>query len=138
MIVTRLITDEFDDDAEKLLDYFEATWIGAPKKRGTGRKKPEFPLELWNVYDRVCADLPRSNNSIEDWHHAFADRVAIAHPTITSWLTRSDANNLSLKSKLRKFVKATNRSRRKRCIESSTKDSSVWLMITPMWVWENI
>ena len=78
-----LITDEFDDDAEKLLDYFEATWIGAPKKRGTGRKKPAFPLELWNVYDRVCADLPRSNNSIEGWHHAFADRVAIAHPTIT-------------------------------------------------------
>ena len=78
-----LITDEFDDDAEKLLDYFEATWIGAPKKRGTGRKKTEFPLELWNVYDRVCADLPRSNNSIEGWHHAFADRVAIAHPTIT-------------------------------------------------------
>lgn len=77
-----LIADEFDDDADKLLDYFEATWIGQPKKRGTGRKKPEFPLELWNVYDRVCTNLPRSNNSIEGWHQAFAKRVAIVHPSI--------------------------------------------------------
>ena len=78
-----LIADDFtDDDAEKLLDYFEATWIGEPKKRGTGRKKPDFPIELWNVYDRVCTNLPRSNNSIEGWHQAFAQRVSIAHPTI--------------------------------------------------------
>lgn len=77
-----LIADEFDDDADKFLDYFEATWIGQRKKRGAGRKKPMFPLELWNVYDRVCADLPRSNNSIEGWHQAFATRVAIVHPSI--------------------------------------------------------
>ena len=49
---------------------------------GTGRKKPEFAIELWNVYDRVSANLPRSNNSIEGWHNAFAKRVSIVHPTI--------------------------------------------------------
>lgn len=37
---------------------------------------------LWNVYDRVMANLPRSNNSVEGWHNAFANRVAVAHPTI--------------------------------------------------------
>ena len=31
----------------------------------------------------MFTDLPRSNNSIKGWHHAFTDRVAIAHPTIT-------------------------------------------------------
>jgi hypothetical protein len=50
---------------------------------GAGRKKSLFSMELWNVYDRVSTNLPRSNNSIEGWHNAFATRVSIAHPTIT-------------------------------------------------------
>jgi hypothetical protein len=49
---------------------------------GAGRKKPKFPIELWNVHDRVSSNLPRSNNSIEGWHNAFARRVSIVHPTI--------------------------------------------------------
>jgi hypothetical protein len=35
------------------------------------------------MYDRVVQDLPRSNNSIEGWHHAFNNRVSIKHPSIT-------------------------------------------------------
>ncbi|CAF1687786.1 unnamed protein product, partial [Adineta ricciae] len=78
-----LIIDDFtDDDADEFLDYFEKTWIGERKRRGTGRKSPQFPIELWNVYDRVSENLPRTNNSIEGWHNAFAQRVSIAHPTI--------------------------------------------------------
>ena len=49
---------------------------------GVGRKKPQFDHKLWNIYDRVIADLPRSNNSVEGWHSAFANRVTITHPTI--------------------------------------------------------
>ncbi|CAM4830841.1 unnamed protein product [Rotaria magnacalcarata] len=78
-----LIADDFDDDADDFLGYFEKTWIGEPKKRGTGRKKPLFTIELWNVYDRTVANLPRSNNSIEGWHNAFAKRVAIVHPSVS-------------------------------------------------------
>ena len=37
---------------------------------------------MWNVYGRVMSNLPRSNNSVEGWHNAFATRVAIAHPII--------------------------------------------------------
>ena len=50
---------------------------------GTSRKKPMFPIELWNGYDRTIMNLPRSNNSIEGWHNAFAKRVAIVHPSVT-------------------------------------------------------
>ncbi|CAM4849508.1 unnamed protein product [Rotaria magnacalcarata] len=71
-----LICDQFDDDADDLLDYFEKTWIG------TGREKPQFDHKLWNVYDRVTATVPRSNNSVEGWHNAFANRVSISHPNI--------------------------------------------------------
>ncbi|CAF3268236.1 unnamed protein product, partial [Rotaria sp. Silwood2] len=36
---------------------------------------------LWNIHDRVAAAVPRSNNSVEGWHNAFANRVSISHPT---------------------------------------------------------
>ncbi|CAF4693073.1 unnamed protein product, partial [Rotaria socialis] len=78
-----LIADDFEDEVDDFLGYFEKIWIGKPEKRGTSRKKPLFPIEIWNVYDRAVANLPRSNNSIEGWHNAFEKRVAIVHPTIT-------------------------------------------------------
>ncbi|CAF3339785.1 unnamed protein product [Rotaria socialis] len=93
-----LLESEFDDNADELISYFEKTWIGERKRRGNiinqmlllitkffsvnGRKIPQFTHELWNVYDRVVADLPRSNNAIEGCHNAFANRVLTAHPTI--------------------------------------------------------
>ena len=48
-----------------------------------GRKKPHFDYQLWNVYDRVIAGTPRSNNSVEGWHNAFASRVSINYPNVT-------------------------------------------------------
>jgi hypothetical protein len=47
-----------------------------------------FPIALWNIHDRASTSLPRSNNSIEGWHNAFAKRVAVAHPTITKLTDR--------------------------------------------------
>ncbi|CAF2078767.1 unnamed protein product, partial [Rotaria magnacalcarata] len=76
-----LICDQFDNDADDLLEYFEKTCIGEPKIR-TDRKKPQFDHRLWNIHDRVVATVPRPNNSVEGWHNAFADRVEISHPTI--------------------------------------------------------
>jgi len=49
---------------------------------GAGRKKPLFDHKLWNIHDRVVAAVPRSNNSVEGWHNAFASRVSIVHPNI--------------------------------------------------------
>ncbi|CAF1522447.1 unnamed protein product [Adineta ricciae] len=49
--------------------------------KGTGRTKPQFSIELWNVYDRLISNLPHSNNSIEDWHNAFVHQVSIGHST---------------------------------------------------------
>ncbi|CAF4650931.1 unnamed protein product [Rotaria socialis] len=57
-----LICDQLDDASEDLRGYFEKMWIGEPKRRGTGRKKPQFDHKLWNVYDRAIATVPRPNN----------------------------------------------------------------------------
>ncbi|CAF1535915.1 unnamed protein product [Adineta ricciae] len=62
-----LLADDFDDEAENLVEYFEETWIGEKKIRGNGRKKPKFNNELWNVYEHVMNNLPRSNNAVEAW-----------------------------------------------------------------------
>ena len=48
---------------------------------------PLFDVELWNVRDRVERSLPRTNNSVEDWHRAFDQRINMTHPT-TSKLIR--------------------------------------------------
>ena len=52
-------------------------------KLGSGRGKPRFNLQLWNVYERVIGDLARSNNVVEGWHWTFNNRVSIKHPSIT-------------------------------------------------------
>ncbi|CAF1089885.1 unnamed protein product [Adineta ricciae] len=62
-----LLADDFDDEAENLVEYFEKTWIGEKKIRGNGRKKPKFNNELWNVYERVMNNLPRSNNAVFEY-----------------------------------------------------------------------
>ena len=89
------IIDDFDDEDYALLDYFERVWVGQTKGRGlchfrlmcliylifynanlgNKRGKPKFSLQLWNIYERVIQDLPRSNNSVEGWHHAFNNHV---------------------------------------------------------------
>ena len=32
-----------------------------------------FPIKMRSVYDRVMANEPRTNNSIESWHKQFAN-----------------------------------------------------------------
>ena len=41
---------------------------------------PYFPIKLWSVYHRVINGLPRTNNSVESWHKAFAMPIK-SHPT---------------------------------------------------------
>ncbi|CAF3479708.1 unnamed protein product [Adineta steineri] len=65
-----LLEKEFHDDTNDLLQYFEKTWIG---ERSIGYKKPRFNNELWNMYDRIVSDLPRTNNTVEGWNNVSAN-----------------------------------------------------------------
>ena len=66
-----------------MLVYFEKNFVGRLDKRDTRAKRrviPVYPIRMWNVRERVLAHEPRTNNSIEAWHKAFAADIC-NHPT---------------------------------------------------------
>ena len=65
---------------QPILDYFENTYIGQPL-RGR-RNDPLFPLNFWNVTDRVVNNLSRTTNGVEGWHNKFNRCVNAANPSI--------------------------------------------------------
>lgn len=60
------------DQLDVIFDYFEEYFIGKIANLSSigkqVRRVPRFSIKLWNLYDRLLMDLPRTNNSIEAWH----------------------------------------------------------------------
>ena len=59
-------------------------------KRNAARCPPVFPINLWNMFHRTDAELPRTNNSIEGWHRSFNAQVSSYHPTF--WKSLDNLN----------------------------------------------
>lgn len=74
------LTDSSPREIDAVIDYWEDTYIG--RQRRNRRADPKFPIHIWNVRDRVLQGLPRTNNSVEGWHHAFQQTVDCHHPSI--------------------------------------------------------
>lgn len=49
----------------ELLKYVSKYYIGT-KSRGA-----RFPIPTWNLYSRVLANMPKTNNNVESWHNVF-------------------------------------------------------------------
>ena len=76
-------TDEFPEDDDGLIDlysYFERTYLGRPLRRG--RRAPRYPVNLWNMRDRLDERLPRTNNLIEAWHRGIQASLDGDHPSV--------------------------------------------------------
>ena len=65
------LSDDEDIPTEFII-YFETSYIGTVRGRGLRprRETPQFPIELWNVHDRVLNDLPKANNAVQGFHNA--------------------------------------------------------------------
>ncbi|XP_066948591.1 uncharacterized protein [Macrobrachium rosenbergii] len=74
-------SDAIPLEAQPVVDYMEDTWIGRPDRRLV-RRPPQFPHKMWNVYQAVLEDLPKTNNSVEGWHRGFEAQLASYHPNI--------------------------------------------------------
>ena len=79
------IRRNFGDAAEELLAYFEDTYIGRFRV-DAARGNPLFSIELWNMFHRTDAELPRTNNSVEGWHRSFQGHVSSCHPNFWKFL----------------------------------------------------
>ena len=80
-----LLMEEFPTFAIEIAEYFEDTYIGRLLPNHT-RRKPPFPIRLWNLYIRVNLEVDRTNNSVEGWHNGFQSGISCAHPSFTKLL----------------------------------------------------
>jgi hypothetical protein len=46
------------------------------------RRSPRFPIQLWNCYNLVQYDIPKTDNSVEGWHNSFNSTLNALHPSI--------------------------------------------------------
>jgi len=69
----------------ELLDYFEDTYIGRPNRRGH-RRPALFDISIWNCYELIQKDIPRTNNAIEGWHNGFNSMLNAVHPSIWTFI----------------------------------------------------
>ena len=78
------IRNNFNNDMDDVLNYFEDTYIG--RQRRNGRDNPMFAQELWNMYNRTRYHLPRTNNNVEGWHRGLQFHINACHPNIWKFL----------------------------------------------------
>jgi len=74
------LNDNRPDELAPVYDYWEDNYIGRLRRKR--RSAPTFPIALWNMRSRVADGLPRTNNLVESWHHAFQSSVTCHHPNI--------------------------------------------------------
>ena len=49
---------------------------------------PFFYIRMWNTFERTSLGLPRTTNSLEGWHRAFEQRMAVTHPSVRRLVTK--------------------------------------------------
>ena len=80
------LKDQFPTQGQRVLSYFEDTYIGE-KCRGTrSRKKALFNVKIWNVHERTIQGHHRTNNVLEGWNNRFSTMVNCDHPNIWKFL----------------------------------------------------
>ena len=64
---------EDEDIPEEFLSYFELSYIGVMRGRGSNRRRstPLFPIPMWNIHSRVQNCMPCTNNSVDGFNNVF-------------------------------------------------------------------
>lgn len=95
---------ENEDTLMPLIDYFEGNWIGR-LHRNRKRREPSFPISLWNCYNLVSADIPRTNNSVEGWHNCFSAMLnSSLYPSIWKFINALKKEEQVNRMKIEQYV----------------------------------
>ncbi|KAB0805437.1 hypothetical protein PPYR_02407 [Photinus pyralis] len=84
---------ELPQELQPLLDWFEDNYMGRLNRRGNGRRRPLFPPETWNLYDRVLNDQDRTNNHVEAAHRRIQTELGVHHPTTWKFIDEQRLDN---------------------------------------------
>ncbi|CAI6345400.1 unnamed protein product [Macrosiphum euphorbiae] len=77
-----MLADDLPDDIVPLLEWFEEYYIGRKNRRKVGRRSPQFPPEIWNLYQRVLTIQNRTNNHAEAANIRLNIQMGVTNPTI--------------------------------------------------------
>ena len=75
-----ILRDEVPEELDPVMEYFEANYIGVPRRRY--REQPRFKHSVWNMRVRIMNGLPRTNNHCEAFHRKLLSAVTSYHPNI--------------------------------------------------------
>ena len=85
-----------------VLDYWEDNFIG--RRRRNRRAQPRFAAIVWNVRERLEDGLPKANNSVEGWHHAFQSLVDCHHPTVYKLISHFQIEQENIEQCVARFL----------------------------------
>ena len=80
-VFNQLVDSMKDCKYEKMKDfikYFRVTYIGSESR------KPNFPIELWNVRYQIDNELPKTNNSVEGFNNKLTCAVGCTNPSLST------------------------------------------------------
>ena len=70
--------EDWSQEVASFLSYLERTYIGK-LNRNSIRSSPYFSISMWNLYDRLMADKPCTNNSVESWNARWTSTLGTNH-----------------------------------------------------------
>ncbi|KAI6658189.1 hypothetical protein LOD99_15458 [Oopsacas minuta] len=119
------LTTDFPESALGVAAYFEDNYIDN-RLPNNCRRIPPFPIRIWNMYERVRQQLPRTNNVVEGCHNAFNSSVGCSHPSVSKLFKSLQREHSLQEVKLIKWKSGGTIVRSKRSIE---RDERIQLLV---------
>ncbi|XP_050540276.1 uncharacterized protein LOC126904915 [Daktulosphaira vitifoliae] len=70
---------------QPILDWLETFYIGLLRREGV-RRIPAFPIQTWNLYNRVNAGQMKTNNICEAAHRRLQAQLSMTKPTVWKFI----------------------------------------------------
>lgn len=80
-----ILKPTFPENMTELANYFDRTYVNGSRQQVRRRWRttpPRYAPVLWNHYDTVLTDGPRTNNATEGWHNRFQTLIGKNHPSL--------------------------------------------------------
>ena len=79
------------------------------------RRIPPYPIRIWNMHERICIKLAKTNNSVEGWHNAIKSSISSLHPSFVKFLKFLQREQALQEAKIAKWEAG--------CVQAKSKKS---------------